>query len=80
MKKIMTREEVLQKGYAAHTLSEVQAAQEARSQWLRTHPEDAAVRHIGEMLAMTEEALKLEGETSPGMALSSDGQLTAGVS
>jgi hypothetical protein len=56
----MIRREILDLCSRANTIAEVRAAQEARSRWLADHPEDIAVRDMGEMLAMLEEGFTLK--------------------
>jgi hypothetical protein len=58
----MTRTQVLEKCYRAKTLTEVKEAQAARSLGLTQHPDDAEIRHLGEMLSMTETALSMVGD------------------
>lgn len=55
----MEREQVLKMCCSANTLAEVNAAWEARSHWLQTHPNDWGIVDVGEMLSMLEDAIKM---------------------
>lgn len=64
----MTRQEILNLCCKAHTIAEIRSAQEARSCWLADHPEDTAVRDMGELLAMLEEGFILESRASEALS------------
>ena len=73
----MTRLEILDLCCKAHTITAVRTAQEARSRWLADHPDDAAVRDMGEMLAMLEEGFAIECREQKASPLLKSGSFAA---
>ena len=60
----MTRRQVLQKCYCAKSLEQVEDAFLARAYWLREHPDDGEIFHVGEMLAKLKDGFELEAKSS----------------
>jgi hypothetical protein len=55
----MNREQILDLCYSAQTLSEIEAAREARCLYLHQCADDQEILELGEMLLMIEDALKI---------------------